>query len=102
MAMPMMDQISIDMLNSTTVNIVNPDVRQLADVISKVIPIVSRVAEISNVHGTAMSSLDSNMKAGHNTLESAMKSSHIALDSAMKAGHTTLESAMKTGKSCSL
>ena len=87
MATPQVDQSAIDMLKHTPVDTSTPNTRQLADAISKIMPIMTRVAEIVNMHGTVIGNHDNGMKA----LEGSVKSGHANLVQAMQTAESMLQ-----------
>ena len=54
MAAIQVEQSTIDMLRQTPIDASKPNMAQMADATSKIMPIMTRMAEISNMHGTAI------------------------------------------------
>ena len=85
MAAIQIDPPAIEMIRQMPIDASNPNVLPLADAMSKIMPIITRIAEISNLHSAALGAHDNG--------------SMRALEGNMQASNTNLVQAMKTTKS---
>ena len=73
MAAIQVEQSTIEMMRQMPIDAKSSNVAQMADAMSKIMPIITRMAEISNMHGTAIGAHDSGMRTLESNTQNNMK-----------------------------